>query len=203
MVCEHIARWAVIPVGLLDIAKAAFPVWLGLHLGLCMPVATAAGLAAAVGHNWPIYLRFIGGRGLSCCLGIWLVIFPWGALWMAAFLVIGWRLGDSAPWALASFVTLPLLAHLVGGPEIVAPTVGAMLLLTLVKRLEANRCPCLPRARNDGESFCTACSSTGTSPLTPSGSAGGLTRRARREPSLAYPTCCLLSRTPFLRQCQG
>ena len=79
MVWEHTARWAFIPVGLFDIAKAAFPVWLGLHLGLGMPVATAAGLAAAVGHNWPIYLRFIGGRGLSCFLGIWLVIYPWGA----------------------------------------------------------------------------------------------------------------------------
>jgi hypothetical protein len=63
---------------------------------------------------------------------------------MAAFLVIGWRLGDSAPWALASLDTLPLLAHLVGGPEVVAPAAGAMLLLTLAKRLEANQRPLPP-----------------------------------------------------------
>ena len=72
-------------------------------------------------------------------MGIWLVIFPWGALWMAAFLVIRWSPGDSAPWALASLVTLPLLAHFEGGLEVVAATAGAMLLLTLAKRLEANR----------------------------------------------------------------
>ena len=48
-------------------------------------------------------------------------------------------MGDSAPWALASIVTLPLLAHVLGGPAIVAPATGAMLLLTLGKRLEANR----------------------------------------------------------------
>jgi glycerol-3-phosphate acyltransferase PlsY len=144
MVWEHTARWASIAVGLFDIAKAAFPAWIGLELGLGTQVAVTAGLAAVVGHNWPIFLRFVGGRGLSCCLGIWLVVYPWGAPWMAAFLVIGWRLGDSAPWALASLVTLPLLAHLVGGPEAVAPTAGAMLLLTLVKRLEANRRPLPP-----------------------------------------------------------
>ena len=63
---------------------------------------------------------------------------------MPGFLVIGWRLGDSAPWALASLVTLSLLAHFEGGPEVVAPTAGAMLLLMLAKRLEANRRPLPP-----------------------------------------------------------
>jgi glycerol-3-phosphate acyltransferase PlsY len=144
MVWEHIARWAVVPVGLFDVAKAALPAWLGLHGGLGMPVAVAAGLAATAGHNWPIFLRFTGGRGLSCFLGTWLVVFPWGFPWMLGFLAAGWLLGDSAPWALASLVTLPLFARLVDGPEIVAPAAGAMLLLTLAKRLEANRRPLPP-----------------------------------------------------------
>ena len=144
MVWEHVARWAIVPVGLFDVAKAAFPTWLGLRLGLGMPVAAAAGLAAVVGHNWPIFLRFTGGRGLGGFMGVLLVIFPWGALWMLAFLAIGWRLGDSAQWALASLVTLPLFAYLVGGPEVVAPATGAMLLLTLGKRLEANQRPLPP-----------------------------------------------------------
>jgi glycerol-3-phosphate acyltransferase PlsY len=147
MVYEHVARWAVVPVGLFDMGKAALPTWLGLTLGLGAPVAAAAGLAAAVGHNWPLFLRFTGGRGLSCFLGIWLVLFPWGFPWMVGFLAIGWLLGDSAPWALASLVTLPLLAHSVGGPAIVTPTAGAMLLLTVAKRLEANRRPLPPPGR--------------------------------------------------------
>jgi glycerol-3-phosphate acyltransferase PlsY len=144
MIWEHIARWAVVPVGLFDIAKAALPVWLALQWGLGLPVAAAAGLAAAAGHNWSLFLRFIGGRGLSCFLGIWLVIFPWGFPWMLGFLAAGWLLGDSAPWALASLVTLPLFAHLVDGPGVVAPVAGALLLLTLAKRLEANRRPLPP-----------------------------------------------------------
>jgi len=144
MVFEHIARWAVVPVGLFDIGKAALPTWLGLQLGLGMNVAAAAGLAAVAGHNWPIFLRFSGGRGQSPFLGVLLVLFPWGCVWLLGFLAVGWRLGDSAPWALASLVTLPLFAHLMGGPEVIAPATGAMLLLTLAKRLEANRRPLPP-----------------------------------------------------------
>lgn len=144
MVWEHVARWAILPVGLFDVGKAALPTWLGLRLGLGMPVAVAAGLAATVGHNWPLYLRFTGGRGLGCFLGVLLVIFPWGSLWLLVFLAVGWLLGDSAPWALASLLTMPLLAQATGGPGVVAPTSGGMLLLTLVKRLEANRRPLPP-----------------------------------------------------------
>ncbi|MGD8623619.1 MAG: glycerol-3-phosphate acyltransferase [Anaerolineae bacterium] len=144
MVWEHIARWAVVPVGLFDVAKAAFPAWLGLQWDLGPPVAVAAGLAATAGHNWPVFLHFTGGRGLSCFLGTWLVIFPWGFPWMLGFLAVGWLLGDSAPWALVSLVTLPLFAHLVDGPAVVAPAAAAMLLLALAKRLEANRRPLPP-----------------------------------------------------------
>lgn len=139
MVYEHVARWAVVPVGLLDVGKATLPAWLAVQLGLGLPVAATAGLAAVAGHNWPIFFRFTGGRGLGTFMGVLLVIFPWGFPWMLGFLAAGWILGDSAPWALVSLVTLPLLAHLIGGPDVVAPATGVMLLLTLGKRLEANR----------------------------------------------------------------
>ena len=144
MVWEHVARWAVVPVGLFDMFKAALPAWLGLRLGLEMPVAVAAGLAAVAGHNWPIFLRFTGGRGLGSFMGVLLVTFPWGFPWMLAALAIGWLLGDSAPWALAGLITLPLWSYVLGGPEIVIPLVGGMLVLTLGKRLEANRRPLPP-----------------------------------------------------------
>jgi len=144
MVWEHVARWAVFPVGLFDLAKAAFPAWLGLYLDLGTLVAAAAGLAAIAGHNWPIYLRFVGGRGLGCFLGVLLVLFPWGFPWLLGFLAVGWLLGDSAPFALVSLATLPLFARFVDGPAVVAPLTGAMLLLTLGKRLEANRRPLPP-----------------------------------------------------------
>jgi glycerol-3-phosphate acyltransferase PlsY len=147
MVWEHVARWAIVPVGLFDVAKAVLPTWLGTRLGLGMPVATASGLAAVAGHNWPLYLRFHGGRGLGSFMGVLLVIFPLGFPWMLAFLAAGWLLGDSAPWALASLATLPLFAHFADGPAVVTPACGVMMLMTLAKRLEANRRPLPPPGR--------------------------------------------------------
>jgi glycerol-3-phosphate acyltransferase PlsY len=144
MVYEHVARWAVVPVGLFDMAKAAFPAWLAIYLDLGLPTAAAAGLAAVAGHNWPVFLLFTGGRGLGAFMGVLVVIFPWGFPWMLVFLAIGWRLGDSAPWALASLVTLPIFSYLLAGPSVVAPATAVMLLLTLAKRLEANRRPLPP-----------------------------------------------------------
>ena len=143
-VYEQVAHWAVFPVGLFDIAKAALPAWLGLRLGLGQPVAAAAGLAAAAGHNWPIFLHFVGGRGLGCFLGVLLVIFPWGIPWLLGFLAAGRLLGSSAEWALASVALLPLFAHLLGGSPTAICLGAALLLLTVAKRLEANRRPLPP-----------------------------------------------------------
>ncbi|MGB8252939.1 MAG: glycerol-3-phosphate acyltransferase, partial [Anaerolineaceae bacterium] len=111
MVYEHVARWAVIPVGLFDVAKAALPAWLAMHLGLGEVVAVIGGLAAAVGHNWPIFLNFTGGRGISTFLGLLLVVFPWGIPWLLVPLAIGYLLKDSPPFALFSMGTLPLLTY--------------------------------------------------------------------------------------------
>jgi glycerol-3-phosphate acyltransferase PlsY len=141
MVWEHVSKWALFPVGIFDVLKAAFPTWLGTELGLGESAAVAAGLTALVGHNWPLYLGFTGGRGLSPFLGTLTVIFPWGFPWMLAFLAVGYLLGDSAPWALASLILLPVFNNWMGGPEIVNAAALVMVIVTLLKRLEANRRP--------------------------------------------------------------
>ena len=139
MVWEHVAHWALFPVGIFDIFKAALPTWIGLQLGLEDGMAMAAGIAALVGHNWPIYLGFTGGRGLSPFLGAITVIFPWGFAWLLAFLAVGFFLGDSAPWALSSLILLPLFNQAMNGPETVNEAAIVMIILTIIKRLEANR----------------------------------------------------------------
>ena len=76
------------------------------------------------------------------------MIFPWGTAWLLGFLGVGFLLGDSAPWALGSLLTTPILVYLLGGPESAYLAVVAMLIVTLAKRLEANRRP-LPAAGKD------------------------------------------------------
>jgi glycerol-3-phosphate acyltransferase PlsY len=141
MVYEHVSHWLLVPVGILDVLKAAIPTHMGLLLDFGEAGAAVAGIAAMLGHNWPIFLGFTGGRGISTILGILVVLFPLGDLWLLGFLAVGYVLKDSAPWALASMATMPVLIWFMGGSSILYWLSGAVLLITLLKRLEANRRP--------------------------------------------------------------
>jgi glycerol-3-phosphate acyltransferase PlsY len=59
------------------------PMWAGL----------ACGLAAVAGHNWPIYIRFHGGRGVTTSLGTVIPLSPWVALgaFVCGILIIAWK----------------------------------------------------------------------------------------------------------------
>ena len=137
MVWEHVARWAVVPVGLFDIFKGALPTWLGLRLGMGDVAAISFGFAAIIGHNWPVYLNFHGGRGFSPFLGALLVIFPWGVLIILAGLAIG-NIFRSPAIPLFVVMALPIFAQ---GSTIVLWLAGGMTVITIIKRLEANRRP--------------------------------------------------------------
>jgi glycerol-3-phosphate acyltransferase PlsY len=62
-----------------DALKGAFGVLLGLYAG-GEYTPLLGGLAAIIGHNWPIYLGFKGGRGVATSLGVILVIAPLATL---------------------------------------------------------------------------------------------------------------------------
>jgi len=70
----------------LDTFKAATPVWLAmsswaLGRGPDAQVGLACvGFAAVLGHIFPIYLRFQGGKGVACALGVFLALDPAVAL---------------------------------------------------------------------------------------------------------------------------
>lgn len=59
-------------VFVLDIAKGIVAVLLGRWLGMAEDDWTAAicGLAAIMGHNWPIWFRFKGGKGIATTVGV-------------------------------------------------------------------------------------------------------------------------------------
>jgi len=142
---EQVGRPLLVVVGLLDIGKAALPSWLALRLGLGLPAALAAGLSAVVGHNWPLYLNFEGGRGISPCLGVLAVIFPWGALWELAAIGLG-SLLRHAVVNLLGLAMLPLLAWALKQPPEVVAAGAIMFVIVSLKRIEANREP-LPSGR--------------------------------------------------------
>jgi glycerol-3-phosphate acyltransferase PlsY len=72
---------------LLDVLKGSSAVWLGALLGgLLAPDASPlnmkalAALFAVLGHVFPVWLRFRGGKGVSTAFGVFLVASPWAAL---------------------------------------------------------------------------------------------------------------------------
>lgn len=56
--------------GLLDFSKGYVSVLLAQRLEVPYPAYLFAGAAAVAGHNWPIWLRFRGGKGLSTAAGV-------------------------------------------------------------------------------------------------------------------------------------
>ncbi len=143
MVWEHVAKWAIAPVGLFDIFKGFLPTWLTLRFDLGESAAVMVGLAAVIGHNWPLYLNFQGGRGLSPFLGNLLALFPLGCFIMLLSLGIGYLL-TFAPLPLITILLMPVFANIFNGPSVILELSVGMLLITLCKRLEANRRP-LPK----------------------------------------------------------
>ena len=71
-----------------DVGKSAAAVALVQWLGLPPVVVALAGLAAVLGHNYPIYLRFRGGAGVAPTIGALLMINLWMGLGLVAVAVV-------------------------------------------------------------------------------------------------------------------
>lgn len=61
---------------LADVGKGVLTVYVARWLGLDIIWICAAGFAAVVGHNWPVFLKFHGGRGASTIMGVLLALMP-------------------------------------------------------------------------------------------------------------------------------
>lgn len=66
-----LGKGPAILVLVLDVLKGVAAVWIGKWLGgdnVWMP--GLCGIAAIAGHNWPLYFRFRGGKGIATAIGV-------------------------------------------------------------------------------------------------------------------------------------
>jgi acyl-phosphate glycerol 3-phosphate acyltransferase len=63
-------------VTVVDFSKGAIPVFIARYLNLADLCAITGASAAVIGHSYPIYFRFRGGKGLAASLGALLALTP-------------------------------------------------------------------------------------------------------------------------------
>jgi len=101
-----------------DLLKGFFPVWIGFNLFSSLPVACLMGLAAFLGHLFPIYLGFMGGKGVATALGVFLYLSPVAILIeMVIFATaVGiWKYVSLG--SLSAAATLPPVLIIIGAPK--------------------------------------------------------------------------------------
>jgi glycerol-3-phosphate acyltransferase PlsY len=138
-------RWSV-PMELFEIlVKGALPIWIGLYvLGLerSSALLVVAPLLAIMGHNWSIFLKFQGGRGIALVVGSLLALSPLTLAAFGAVFLTGWALTRSSGlWVLISLTLLPVWAVLVRDPIVISYYCVGMLALVVTKRLLSNWTP--------------------------------------------------------------
>lgn len=127
------SKGAAIATLLLDAGKAALPVllvkWFGKPYGMEEGTMAMVGLAAFVGHLYPVFFNFVGGKGVATALGVlmginWILGLATAATWLivayfsrysslaalmsALFVPVYYVFGDGVAWYMSSGVLLAL-----------------------------------------------------------------------------------------------
>ena len=104
-----------VAVGAIDIIKGALVIVLAMVLVDDTGMEMMAGAAALAGHNYPVHLRFRGGRGAATAVGILIASVPIIGLPVGAFCLVLLYFTHKAIYPLAVFlVAIPVLTWPVG-----------------------------------------------------------------------------------------
>jgi len=126
-------------VTFLDVAKGALPVWAMSVLHPASAWLAATMLAAVVGHCFPIWLGFHGGKGVATGFGAFLVLSPWTALaalalWLIVLAI--WRRVSLA--SMVASAAFPLLLVVIDRPNLIILSAVSAASVLIVLRHHAN-----------------------------------------------------------------
>jgi glycerol-3-phosphate acyltransferase PlsY len=106
-VIREIGLWEGAVVSIVDIAKGSAAILVARALAVDQLWVLGAGFAAILGHNFPVYIGFRGGRGAATLIGVFLALAPLTTLY--ALLPIGVVLAITRNIFASIFLVCPLL----------------------------------------------------------------------------------------------
>src|SRR3954464_4865135 len=132
----NVLRTTGLPLGVavmaLDICKGAASVLTAYAAAGTVSSMAAAGAAAIVGHIYPVWLRFHGGKGVAVAAGVFSILAPAAtAVAASLFLITVWMTRYVSLGSVAATLALPPAAWLAGAPRAVvfaAAATGALIL---------------------------------------------------------------------------
>jgi glycerol-3-phosphate acyltransferase PlsY len=114
---------------LLDGAKGAVAVFLARWFFLDATLPVIAGAAAFIGHIFPVWLKFKGGKGVATALGTWLALaWPIGILACLTWLIVAVIFRYSSLSALLAVALAPVYAIWLGTPALIWFGIGVAIL---------------------------------------------------------------------------
>ena len=119
-------------VAALDMAKGAASVWLAARVGDGADLPAAAGLAAIIGHIYPVWLRFRGGKGVATACGVFAVLTPVAVPpVLAIFAAVVWLTEYVSLGSVLASMALPPLAYALGspGPAVMAAAAASAIII--------------------------------------------------------------------------
>ena len=126
---------------LLDVLKAFIPVLVVYRLTGDVKMASATALGSVFGHDFPVYLKFRGGKGVATTLGTmfalcWQCALVFLAVWFLIVTLTQYvSLASIVSLYVASIVAFPLKGELVGIPLLILATLSLLRHSSNVQRL--------------------------------------------------------------------
>ncbi|MGE5360433.1 MAG: glycerol-3-phosphate 1-O-acyltransferase PlsY [Bacteroidales bacterium] len=122
----------------LDAAKGGAAVLLANRLAPPLFAPAVAGVAAVLGHAYPVWMRFRGGKGVATMFGVFVVLAPAAAaLCVGVFLVTLWSTKYVSLGSVMSAAALSPVAYLWRAPAHVVIAAAAVAVI-VVERHRAN-----------------------------------------------------------------
>lgn len=121
-----------------DCVKGVIPVWLAVHIGpdygLTDGGIAIVALAVFLGHLWPVFFRFAGGKGVATALGVLLGLNGWlGLATLVTWLAIAYAFRYSSLAALIAALFAPFYYGLLFGPDAILLAIVVMSALLIYR----------------------------------------------------------------------